>query len=214
MKFDEAAIEAAVRALPMRADGLEPDVSEAVRMIGIAAWIGQANARPRARTATHKQTLAELKKLCDLCRDLYKHIETRMRSPALRLVEQTIRKGAEERATKSQRPIYHPLLLSEQLEATFLAARTAWVEVKGGAELPQPQARGTKPAARDVTGIVARVFESVTGTPAARAYDMAASKEGGPFVEFLGRVFDALGIKASPAGQAKLYLEKRASKTA
>lgn len=212
MKWDEAAVEAAIRALPMRTDGMAPEVLEVVEMIQIGLWIGQANARSRARPATRSQTMAELKELCDLCRELYDHIENRMRSPALRLVEQTLKAGAEERARENRRPIYHPLLLTDQLKATFLAARTGWIGARRGDDLPQPQGQSRKPAAREVTSQCAIAFEAVTGKPAARKYDLHANSECGLFVKFLGEIFEALGIDAKPAGQAKLLMEKRPPK--
>jgi hypothetical protein len=57
----------------------------------------------------------------------------------------------------------------------------------------------------------ANAFQAVTGKPAARAYDPHTSSECGLFFKFLGEIFDALGIDAKPAGQAKLLMEKRPS---
>lgn len=214
MKWDEAAVESAIRSLPMRDDGKMPDVSEMVTLIRLGAWSGQGNTRSRARSATQKQTMAELRKLCDLCRELYEHIEAKMHSPALRMVEEQIRTGRAMREAKGERPLHHPLLLTVQVEGTFAAARAAWLDAKNGGDLPQPTNRGTKPAARDVTSRCANVFESVTGRPPARNYDAYTGQEGGAFLDFLGRIFDAVGLKAKPAGQAKLLLEKRAAKKA
>lgn len=120
----------------------------------------------------------------------------------------------EERARKGERPLHHPLLLTIQLQGTFEAARAAWIHAKNGAELPQPVSRGTKPAAKDVTFICGRVYESVTGQPATRNYNSYTNREGGAFIGFLQTIFDVLGLKAKAAGQAKLLLEKRAPEKA
>ena len=112
MKWNEAAVVAAVSALPVRTDGRAPDVAEMVMMIKVGVWSGQGNTARRARQATRKQTLAELKALCKRCRELYQHIETEMHSPALRLVEKKIAEGREERESKGKRPLYDPLLLT------------------------------------------------------------------------------------------------------
>lgn len=212
MKWDEEAVEAAIRALPMRTDGKAPEISEAVEMIRIGLWAGQVNTRSRARSATRKQTMAELKTLCDLCRKLHEHLHNRMRSPALRLVEQEIRAGAEERARNGRRPVYHPLLLTDQLEATFFAARSAWIRAERGDDLPQPGGKSRKPAAQEVTRQCATVFQAVTGKPAARNYNTPASIEQGPFLKFVGEVIAALDIEAKPAGQTRRYMENGAAK--
>lgn len=210
MRWDEAAVTSAIQSLPARTDGKGMEIGEAVMMMKLAMWSGDGNTAARARPATRKQTLAELRKLCDLCRELHQHIELRMHSPALRMVEAQISEGRDAREAKGERPLYHPLALNIELEGTFEAARAAWLQVKDGADLPQPANRGTKPGAKDVTFVAARVFEGVTGRAPARNYNAYADREGGDFLDFLGKIFDALGVKAKAAGQAKLLMEKRA----
>lgn len=204
MKWNEPAVAAAIQALPPRTDGKSMDIDEAVDMMRLRVWGGSISTLARARTATRKQTLAELKKLCDLCRELHEHIGFRMHSPALRMVEASIRDGKEDRAVAGRRPLYHPLVLNIQLEGMFEASRTAWLQAQEGCDLPQPAKRGTKPGAKDVTTVAASVFEAVTGRSAARSYSDASSREGGAFLGFLTAVFDALEVNAKPARQLRM----------
>lgn len=211
MKWDEAAIEGAIRGLAVRDDGKAPEVSEMVEMIRLGVWSGQMNTRARARHATRAQTMKDLEVLCKLCFELFDHIENKMRSPALRMVETKLREGRDERKDRGERPLYHPLLLTIQLAGTLEAAEAAWQQAKDGADLPQPAKRGTTVAAKEITFICARVFESVTGRAPARDYDAYAAREGGSFLDFVGKIFTALDVKAKPAGQVRMFMEKSAA---
>ena len=214
MKWDEAAVEAAIRALPVRTDGKAPDVSQMVEMVRLGVWTGQVNTLPRARGATQKQTMAELKTLCELSRDLAEHI-MKMHSPALRMVEKHMQEVREERKRNGERrPLYVPLLLTIQLEGTFDAGKAAWHEAKNGGDLPQPGNRGTKPAAKQVAFMCARAFEAVTGKKSTYSNPSAGGKAQGQFLDFLGDVFRALGIPASPESMAREVREKRGRRSA
>jgi hypothetical protein len=88
-----AKIEAAIRALPVRTDGKAPEVDRIIELIAMGTFAGRSNTRPRARRATQKQTQADLRKLCALCEKMFDHVENKMRSPALRMLEQAIRRA-------------------------------------------------------------------------------------------------------------------------
>lgn len=211
MKWDVEPVTAAFQSLS--ADLSAEVVAQEVQTFKIAAWAGHSNTRARARPATRQQTLAELKKLCELCRELHEHIEHRMHSPALRMVEAKITAGKDGRATKGKRPLYHPLLLNIQLEGMFEASRAALIAVKNDAELPQPNSRGQKPDAAMIANVCLRDFERLTGRRASVIVNSMTNEAGGPFVDFLAKIFVALGIKASPVSQARTAIEKRASET-
>jgi len=180
-------------------------LGEAVLFMKVGLLAGTINTAARARPATRKQTLVELRKLCDLTRNLHNHISTVMHSPALRLIEAELKKENAQQDSTGNHSLAQPLLLDVQLKGMFEAARKAWTLARDGGELPQPTNRGTKPGAKDVTRVAMRVFEQVTGESAGRQYSEADAKEGGATLAFLTAIFDALAVRAKPAGQLRLW---------
>jgi hypothetical protein len=119
--------------------------------------------------------------------------------------------GREARSKAGKRRIHHPLLLTDQILGTLQAAITALQQVEDGADLPQPRNRGTKPAAKDITAICARAFESMTGKPATFSSEHSTGIVSGDWPSFLTQVFDAMHVRASVAAQVRDFSKKKAS---
>ena len=68
--------------------------------------------------------------------------------------------------------------------------------------------------AEHIATVAARVFERLTGMPAAPRINSKTGAAYGPFLDFLKAVFEACGIAASAEAQAKAVRRKHRSKMA
>lgn len=139
--------------------------------------------RFRNSSPTHAER--EVERYARLCLDLGRYIQT-MRAPALRALD------------------FGPLRILDELVAQIETARNAEIEATNCLGAPQ------KELARDVAGAARAAYEEITGQKATRV--IRDGQAGGPFIEYLGEIFKACGIKASPESQARA-MEKKAPET-
>jgi hypothetical protein len=164
--------------------------------------------RPRRSTwpsATKNQAITELRHLAKLSDDIYHHI-SRMRNPAILALQDTTPAGPAQLRD-----------LKWHVWDMCAAARYAIDHLKKSDE---PRIRG-KPQARAVTDAAAKIYQELTGEAPGRISSgveinghVRGQREGGPFVEFLADTFEALGIDAKAAGQAKLLSKRRGARQA
>ena len=167
--------------------------------------------------STTKQAIAELADLAKLSLALHNHIRKMgiEAHAALRAVSTILRRHQLEKSLPSDRDLIAPLLeddldrLAIHVKNTHAVAREAIDHVRGS------RIQG-KPVARAVTDAAAKVYQELTGKAPGRIASgvevnghILGQRDGGQFIAFLADVFEALGIDAKAAGQAKLLSKRR-----
>lgn len=152
---------------------------------------------PHWQHNTKKQAMAELEKLAKLGHALYEHIFT-MRVTALEAFMD---------ATPAGRQYTLLPQLESHIEDVCDVARHAidHLQRSDGPRIPR------KIRARVVAEEAAKTYLALTGRAPTRRSSaievnprIRGQHDGGPFIAFLADVFEALGVRAKAAGQAKL----------
>ena len=173
------------------------ELDQIANAIQIGAGLGRIGEMPRARKASPKTAEAELVKYAKLCRALGVQIQS---------MSQTSLGHLKAHAGDA----LHPLQLFDHLSRAIENGRRAFHDLPE--ELPDDQLTGApkKVSASRATRQAARAYQEITGSKPTRV--TIAGKAGGPYLEYLGQVFAALEITASPEAQARAMEESRASK--
>jgi len=180
---------AAIRALPC-GDAMTDDMAEGgALMILSACHSGRDEALARNRPASQKASEAELERLANLAAQLSIHINA-MHRPAVN----AIWKEAGDNL----------FTVAEQMGALAQAARDAHGEIAADAS---GRGASRKAEAEEVAEAAGRVFERVTGNRPTITVAPDVGRVSGPWRDFLGRVFSAMRIAASPDSQAKTVME-------
>lgn len=195
-EFSEAplgqALASAIRALDGAERLSEDEIKSKARFLWSMACLAKDEELERNRPATMKGSEDELKTFHGLCRRLTDHI-TKMRRPA---VAALYAEGAD-----LFRIANDLNTLQEQAHLAF-----------GGLDAPEKVSGAKKTAAAEVTEIAASVFANVTGREPTFTTSPRTGERSGPWPDFLGAIFQAVGINASVGAQVRQLSAKTAPK--
>lgn len=197
-----ARIEMAIRKLPLKDAIVGDEIATACSSIEAGLLFSKMNNLPRARDASHKQTVWELEEFNKLSLALVRHI-LQMHSPAL----QAISSQNSERA--------HPFKIVDGLRTLGRAS----IKAKRSLPLRTKDKKGANPKGDvfEFTRVIKSVFERCTGTRATVSSSFSADtgtyKPSGAFFRFTRAIFEACKIEADPYTFArKVTREKKVSR--
>lgn len=189
---------AILAALPCEKPGIgTAELDQIAADIVLVAKFGGHNELPRARQVNPKKAATELYKYGQLCHKLGCHIQSMSRT-SLGMIEENLGDAP------------HPLQLFGKLSDAIESGRRAFEYTSSPLPIDLVKGAPRKDRAKQTTLHAAKVYQNITGkSPTRVTVDGVA---GGPFLEFLSKIFETLEIKASAESQTKAMEKSSAQK--
>ena len=193
---------AAMERLPLRS-GVAFDMGREATSLQISLTLARVNDLPAGSDTTKKDgARRQLTQLADRIRQLHSEITSLSRD-----TRQALRDAAREHP-ESQWELPEIEALQIDLENTFNnTVRTLRLT-------PHQPAKGGRPkiiGASIVADMARAKFEHLTGRAPTITVDPVSSAAGGPFVTFLGDLFEIIGVNASAEAQARAANDRAAA---
>jgi hypothetical protein len=206
-------LEEAINGLPPMKEVTESGVAEAARWL-LNEWrsaVVNLKLEKKSGTASQVGVQGKLGQIASRSRTLLKTLKGADRAAFDAWTAVAHFKDGLDREAAKQEWLQLKQLLEFSAERAKKAAEAAQVVIK---HRPEAGSKGGRPPDRlgdSVAIMAALVYQELTGAPASRVIDGITGKPRGGFFEFLGRVFEALGIGSSP-NAANARLQERLGK--
>jgi hypothetical protein len=206
-------LEEAINGLPPMKGVTESSVAEAARWL-LNEWrsaVVNLRLEKKSGTASQVGVQEELGQIASKSRTLLKKLKGADRAAFDAWTAVAHFNDGLDREAAKQEWLQLKQLLEFSAERAKKAAEAAQVVIK---HRPEAGSKGGRPRDRlgdSVALMAALVYQELTGAPASRVIDGITGKPRGGFFEFLGRVFETLGIGSSP-NAANARLQERQGK--